>query len=126
VNGPTRYESSSNWTIPGSTGDVCTIRYGSFDFISREYQIDMWKDYSYKYSERVALHLDHFHGPGAYQGVMSVTTAGGKVWLQRRTRNIEVTKSTPHEIFAIVQAGRLPKGAVRGTMRCRIARRGRG
>ena len=41
--------------------------------------------------------------------------------LNRSTRNIEVTKSTPREIFATVQAGRLPKVAVRGTVRCRIA-----
>jgi hypothetical protein len=121
VNGPSHYQSSQFWTIPGSTGDVCAIRHGSLDFISREYQIDMWRDYSYKHGERVALHLDRFRGRGPYQGVMTVTTAGGKVWLQRRTRNIEVTKATPHEIFATVQAGRLPKGAVRGTMRCRIA-----
>lgn len=121
VNGPQKWSTSELWTIPGSTGDVCTIRHGSLDFTSREYQIHIWKDYSYKHWERVALHVDHFRGLGAYQGVVSVTTAGGRVWLQRSTRNIEVKMSTPREIFALIQAGRQPKGAVRGMVRCRIA-----
>ena len=123
VNGPQKYSSSSEmWTIPGSTGDVCTIGHGSLDFVSREYQAHIWTDYSFKRWERVTLHLDHFRGLGAYQGVVTVVTAGGTVVLNRSTRNIEVTKSTPREIFATVQAGRVTRLAVRGAVRCRIAR----
>jgi hypothetical protein len=120
LNGPQKWSTSQLWTIPGSTGDVCTTRHRSLDFVSREYQIHIWKDYSYKHWARVALHLDHFHGLGAYQGVVTVTTAGGKVVLHRRTRAVEVTTSTPREIFATLQAGRLPRVAVRGTVRCRV------
>lgn len=120
VNGPQRYASSQLWTVPGSTGDTCTIRHGTLDFVSRRYQTETSRPYAKSHWERVTLHLQRFEGIGVYRGTVTLVAAG-KTVLRRRTRAVEVKKVTKREVVATLQAGRLPSGAVRGTMRCRVA-----
>lgn len=120
INGPQRYESSQLWTIPGSTGDLCTIRNGNLDFVSRRYQTEISRPYAKSHWELITLHVERFKGAGAYRGTVTLVAAG-KTALRWRTRTVEVTKATRREVVATIQAGRLPAGAVRGTVRCSVA-----
>lgn len=123
VNGPQQYTSSQLWTIPGSTGDVCSIRNGRFDFTSRKYQTHTSRPYEPSHYERVTLHMDRFGGTGAYRrGTVKVVLAGGKVVFRSHRPHLEVTKATSREVVATLQTGRLPGVAVRGTIRCRLIR----
>lgn len=127
IDGPQRYESSNYWTVPGSTGDVCTIRNGMLNFVSRKYQTEISRAYSDLHYEEVTFHLDRFKGPGAYgDGTVKLIAAKRTVW-RSHTPVVQVTKATKREVIATIEAGRLPSGTTRGipfhitgTMRCSV------
>lgn len=130
VDGPQQYESGNYWTIPGSTGDVCTIRNGTFYFLSRRYQTHVSRPFRRSHYERIALQLGNFSGTGTYGSRATIKLVAAKKLVFRSHRpTIEVTKATPTEVVAKVEAGRLPSGTTRGipfhisgTLRCRVVR----
>ena len=123
VNGPQQYASSQLWTIPGSTGDVCTIRNGALNFLSRKYQTHTSRAYNPNHYERITLHMDRFKGPGTYhRGTVKLVLAAKKVVFRSHHPNLEVTKVNAREVIATLQTGRRPSVAIRGTIRCRVTR----
>lgn len=115
VDGPQQYESSYYWTIPGSTGDVCTIRNGRFYFLSRRYQTHVSRTLSDKYFERVNLQVGHFKGRGSYSTTTVKLVAGKKVVFRKHGAVVNVTKATRREVIATIDAGRKPGNGTRGT-----------
>lgn len=123
VNGPQQYTSSQLWTIPGSTGDVCTIRNGALNFLSRKYQTHTSRTSNPNRYERITLHMDRFKGPGAYQrGTVKLVLAAKKVVFRSHHPNLEITKANAREVIATLQTGHRPGVAIRGTIRCRVTR----
>ncbi len=129
VDGPQQYESGNDWTIPGSTGDVCTIRNGRFYFLSRKYQTHISRPFRPSHYERVTLQM-HFRGTGTYRNHATVKLVVAKKTVFRsHTPVVDVTKATSREVIAKIEAGRLPSGTTRGipfhisgTLRCRATR----
>lgn len=130
VDGPQQYESGNDWTIPGSTGDVCAVRNGRLSFRSRKYQTSIGRRYSPRHFERVAVLVGDFHGTGTYDhGTTLKLVTGGKTVFRKHDSTVQVTKATAREVIATLDAGRLPSGTTRGipfhvsgTMRCRVVR----
>jgi hypothetical protein len=126
VDGPDPYPSSDYWTIPGSTGDVCTIRNGTLHFASREYQTDIPGPFKPGDFERITLEMP-FHGTGAYPSDATLRLVANRATVFRAHANVRITKATAAEVIANIGAGHLPKSGVRGTpfhiegtMRCRV------
>lgn len=130
VDGPQQYESSNDWTIPGSTGDVCTISNGWFEFVSREYQTDISRPFRRGHYERVRLQVRRFDGTGTYRSLATVKlVAGHEVVFRSQNPVVRVTKANARQVVAKLDAGRLPSATTRGspfriygTLRCRVTR----
>lgn len=124
VDGPQPFATSWDWTVPGSPGDVCTLRRGALAFRSRTYR------FPNSPAEWVELRLPGFAGRRSYRdGRLSLVAAGKPVFRSRRAF-VEVTRATAREVVARIDAGRPlpPNGArrmpfqVSGTLRCRVVR----
>ena len=129
VDGPQQYESGNDWTVPGSTGDVCTIRNGRLYFVSRRYQTHTSRPFRPSHYERVTLQVGHFRGTGIYPIATIRLVAAKEVVFRSHKPTVHVTKATAREVIATVEAGRLPSGTTRGipfhisgTIRCRVTR----
>ena len=115
---PFNLQSSTKWTIPGSVGDVCTIRNGNLEFVSRKFQTDVLKPpFAPDDWERIRLRLDRFTGTSGYhRGTVTLVPAGREVFHWRNTV-VRVTRATPREVVATFH---VRHRAVHGTMRCRV------
>lgn len=115
---PFNLESSTAWTIPGSKGDVCTVRNGELDFVSRKFQTNVLRTpFALGNWERIRLHLDRFSGAGTYHwAAVTLATTGREVFHWKKTVLL-ATRATPREVDASFKTSHR---AVHGTMRCRV------
>jgi hypothetical protein len=110
-------------------GDVCTIRHGQLNFVSRKYQTHIPQLDAPSRWERVTLRMDRFHGAGTYhRGTVTLVTAHTRVF-QSQARVVRVLRATSREVVAEIDAGREPANGERGTpfhifgtARCRVRR----
>lgn len=125
VDGPQGYSTSYDWTVPGSKGDVCTLRGHTLGFRSRTYR------YVYENARtvRIEVRVPRFAGTGAYSGAVVTVVADGVAVFRSYNGVVTVTKATSHEVVAQVAAGHPPSPNKRGTpfrvygtMRCRVVR----
>lgn len=120
VNDPSHIGTSYLFTIPGSTGDVCTKTERGLAFRSRAMKNDDSRP------ERLEITFRSFAGVGVYHDVAAAAVVGTRA-LFHTAVVADVTKATSHEVFANVRGDKLrPEPGtvpyrIYGWMRCRVS-----
>lgn len=119
IQAPDRLFTYSEWTKPGSTGDVCSVAGRTLRFRSRLFLL-----YA---RERVYLRLTHFTGRGEYDDGIVTLVARGQTVFRTEAAKLRVTTATSHRVVAHLFAGhyahhheRSVPFLIQGTLRCRV------
>jgi len=105
------YSTSSQWTLPGSDGDICTgTRGGRLHFRSRIYSAPR------SFPEQVTIDLPRLRGRGLYRSVSARSLGPAKVTLRIRQHGRWKQRRATLSIVEVEQTGKQYGGRFRGEL----------